>query len=299
MHPQRIFLRIVDGYRSLGSESHSRLLIITEIVTGKRILILLIHIHHIAITRALAILHIVETIAGNRLVLIHQGRTAEELSLIGPGIIITICRMHHTGTGNYLGRSHHVGGRGWNVIIQGIGGNHILTTAQLHIEDELCLSGLGMIFSPVGNQSVLTVDERTSVKEVRHVIQTVKIQTVRLQGLSAMVQYHISAGMHHLHHTIIFSPLAGKRQGITLTVMHMTESLHRVGSLIEIGTVAGEMTSLVHERNLALYNLGIRVSAKHIVAQLIGMKKIDSLTLRALLVFLSRCLHSLHQTKPK
>ena len=156
-----------------------------------------------------------------------------------------------------------------------------------------------MIFSPVGNQSVLTVDERTSVKEVRHIIQTVEIQTVRLQGLSAMVQHHIPAGMHHLHHTIIFSPLAGKRQGISLTVMHMTESLHGVSALIEIGTVAGEMTSLVHERNLTLHDLGIRVSAKHIVAQLIGVKKIDSLTLRALLVFLSRCLHSLHQTKPK
>lgn len=48
------------------------------------------------------------------------------------------------------------------------------------------------------------------------------------------------------------------------------------------------MTSLVHKRNLALYNLGIRVSAKHIIAQLIGVKKIDSLTLRALLVFLPR-----------
>ena len=35
MHTQRIFLRIVDGYRSLGSESHSRLLIITEIVAVK------------------------------------------------------------------------------------------------------------------------------------------------------------------------------------------------------------------------------------------------------------------------
>ena len=127
MHPQRIFLRIVDGYRSLGSESHSRLLIITEIVAGKRILVLLIHIYNIAITRALAILDIVETVAGNRLVLIHQGRTAEELSLIGLGIIITICRMHHAGTGNNLGRSHHVGGRSWNVIIQGIGGNHIFT----------------------------------------------------------------------------------------------------------------------------------------------------------------------------
>ena len=78
--------------------------------------------------------------------------------------------MHHAGTGNNLGRSNHVGGRGRNVIIQGIGGNHILTTAQLHIEDKLCLSGLGMIFSPVGNQSVLSVDERTSVKEVRHII---------------------------------------------------------------------------------------------------------------------------------
>ena len=78
--------------------------------------------------------------------------------------------MNHAGTGNYLGRSHHVSGRGRNVIIQSIGGNYILTTTQLDIEDELCLSGLSMIFSPVGNQSVLTVDERTSVKEVRHVI---------------------------------------------------------------------------------------------------------------------------------
>ena len=149
-----------------------------------------------------------------------------------------------------------------------------------------------MIFSPVGNQSVLTVDERTSVKEVRHVIQTVKIQTVRPSGLSAMVQYHISAGMHHLHHYHHIQPSRRlSDESITLTVIAHDRKPSQIGTLIEIGTVAGEMTSLVHKRNLALYNLGIRVSAKHIVAQLIGMKKIDSLTFgRFLCFFLGACI---------
>ena len=72
----------------------------------------------------------------------------------------------------------------------------------------------------------------------------------------------------------------------------MSECLHRVGTLIEIGTVAGEVTALMHEGNLALHNLGIRIVAIHVVAQLIGMEQIDSVSLRALLVFLLRCLHS-------
>ena len=292
MHPQGIFLRIVDNNRIPGCESLTGFLVISEIVACQRILILLIHIHHIAITRALAIFYIVETVAGDGLVLIHQRRSAKELRLIGPGIIVTIVGIHHAGTRDNPRWSHQMGSGCRYVIIQGIGGNHILAAAQLYVEDKLCLSGLGVILSPVGNQLILAVNQRTAVEEVSHVIQTVEIQTVGKQLLSAMAQHHVLAGMHHLHHSVVIGSFAGKREGVSLAIMHMTECLHRVGTLIEIGTVAGEMTALMHEGNLALHNLGIRIVAIHVVAQLIGMEKIDSVSLRALLVLPLRCLHS-------
>ena len=266
MHPQGIFLRIVDNYRIPGSESLAGFLVISEIVACQRILILLIHIHHIAITRALAFLHIVETVASDRLVLIHQRRSAKELRLIGLGIIVTIVGVHHAGTRNNLRWSHQVGCGCRYVIIQGIGGNHILAASQLHVEDKFCLSGLGVILSPVGNQLILAVNQRTAIKEVSHVIQTVEIQAVGKQLLSAMAQHHVLAGMHHLHHSVIIGSFAGKREGVSLAVMHMSECLHRVGPLVEIGTVAGEVTTLMHEGNLALHYLGIRIVAIHVVA---------------------------------
>ncbi len=292
MHPQGIFLRIVDNNRILGCESLTGFLVISEIVACERILVLLIHIHHIAIARALAILYIVETVASDRLVLIHQRRSAKEFRLVGLGIVVTIVGVHHTGTRDNPRWSHQMGSGCRYVIIQGIGGNHILAAAQLYVENKLCLSGLGVILSPVGNQLVPAVNQRTAIKEVRHVIETVEIQTVGKQRLSTMAQHHILAGMHHLHHSVVISPFAGKREGVSLAVMHMTECLHRVGTLIEIGTVAGEVTALMHEGNLALHNLGIGIVAIHVVAQLIGMEKIDSVSLRALLVLPLRCLHS-------
>ena len=292
MHPQGIFLRIVDNYRILGCESLTGFLVISEIVASERILVLLIHIHHIAIARALTILHIVKTVTSNGLVLIHQRRSAKELCLVGPGIVITVVGVHHAGTRDNPRWSHQMGSRCRYVIIQGISGNHILAAAQLYVEYKLCLSGLGVILSPVGNQLVLAVNQRTTVKEVSHIIQTVEIQTVGKQLLSAMAQHHIFAGMHHLHHSVVIGSFAGKREGVSLAVMHMTECLHRVGTLIEIGTVAGEVTALMHEGNLALHNLGIRIVAIHVVAQLIGMEQIDSVSLRALLVLPLRCLHS-------
>ena len=185
------------------------------------------------------------------------------------------------------------------MIIQGIGSNHILATAQLDIVDELGLTGLGMILTPVGNQTVLAVDERTTIKEVCHIIQTVEIQTVSTQSLSAVMQDHVLSGMHHLHLSVIISPFTSERQGITLTVMDMPECLDGIGSLLEIGTITGEVAPLMGEGHLALHNLCIRIATKHIITEFISMQQIDAVSVRTLLATLFRGLHGLYQTKPK
>ena len=95
-----------------------------------------------------------------------------------------------------------------------------------------------MILAPVGNQLVLTVDKRSSIKEVGHFIKTVVIQAVGTQHLSAMAQHHILTGTHHLHLTIILGTLTYQGQCITLTEMNMSESLHRIGAFIEISNTS-------------------------------------------------------------
>lgn len=187
----------------------------------------------------------------------------------------------------------------WHIIIQGIGGNYILATAQLDIVDKLCLTGLGMILTPVGDQTILAIDERTTIKEVCHVVQSVEIQTVGTQSLTTVMQHHILAGMHHLHLTIIISSVTSERQGIALSVMHMSESLYRIRSLIEISTITGKMTALMREGNLSLYNLSIRIVTIHIITEFISMQQIDAVSVRTLLATLFRGLHGLYQTKPK
>lgn len=201
-------------------------------------------------------------------------------------------------TGNYLGWPHHVGCRRWHIIIQGIGSNHILATTQLDIVDELSLTGPGMILTPVGNQTVLAVDERTTIKEVCHIIQTVEIQTVSTQSLSAVMQDHVLSGMHHLHLSVIISPFTSERQGITLTVMDMPEGLDGIGSLIEIGTITGKVAPLMGEGHLALHNLCIRIATKHIITEFISMQQIDAVSVRTLLTtLLGACMACTKQTQ--
>ena len=80
--------------------------------------------------------------------------------------------------------------------------------------------------------------------------------------------------------------------------MHMSECLYRIGVLIKIGTVASKMRSLMKKRNLAFDNLRIRIITKHIILQLIRMKKVNTVAMWTMSSFL-RTLHGLHQTKPK
>ncbi len=56
MNPKGIFLRIVDRYRIAGSKAITGFLVVSQIIAGKRILVLLIYKNDIAISGTLAIL---------------------------------------------------------------------------------------------------------------------------------------------------------------------------------------------------------------------------------------------------
>ena len=83
-----------------------------------------------------------------------------------------------------------------------------------------------MILTPISNQLILTINQRSTVKEVCHIIQTVEIQAISTQGLPAVVQNHVLACSHHLHLPVILCSITSERQGISLPVMNMSESFY-------------------------------------------------------------------------
>ena len=117
MKPHGVFLRKVDGNGILGGKAITCLFVVTQVVAGKRVLVLLVHIHHIAITATVAILHIIQAVARDRLVLIRQGGATIQLGTLGFGVVITILGMDDTVAGNHFGRTYHVSLRLGHVII--------------------------------------------------------------------------------------------------------------------------------------------------------------------------------------
>ena len=303
MHPEGILLGVVHRHGVLCGEAIARRLVVLQEIAGKGVLALLVDIHHIAASRTHAVLDIVEAVAGDGLALVLQHRPAEELRLVGLGVVISVLGVHHTGTGDDLGGSHHVRLRLVDIVVERIGGDKVLAAAQFHIVDKLRLAGLGMVFAPVGHELALAVDERTALEEVCHTVEAVVVEAVGAQCLLAVVEHHVLSGTHHLHLSVILRPLAVEGKGVALLEVHMSESPHGVGALVEISTVAGEPRPLVEEGHLALEDLCVGVLAIEVVIQLVGMDQVHAVALGAFLVLrLPLALGSLHrldQTKPK
>ena len=92
-----------------------------------------------------------------------------------------------------------------------------------------------------------------------------------------MGKHHISAGISHLVVAVVVGIIAHQRQRVALTEPHVSESVERVGALVEISTVAGQVSPFMAERHLSFHNLRIRHTSILVVAQFVGMQKINAL----------------------
>ena len=92
-----------------------------------------------------------------------------------------------------------------------------------------------------------------------------------------MLQNNVMTGFCHLLIAVIIGVIACQRKGVPLLHAYMPESSERIGSLIEIGTVAGHVGSLMKKMHTSLYDLCIGTRTVEVVKQFVGMYKIHLL----------------------
>ena len=86
---------------------------------------------------------------------------------------------------------------------------HRTTTIVVLCLFGLCLPRISVILSPIGNQPVFTVDERSALKEICIVVEPVEVETVGAEHMPAVVEHHILAGFHHLGLAVVKGSFAG------------------------------------------------------------------------------------------
>ena len=182
--------------------------------------------------------------------------------------------------------------------MQRICGDDSFGALEFHVIVKYSLSGLCVIFTPVGNQSVFPINQRSTLKKISILVQSVIVQTVGSQDLSAVFQHHILPGPHHLFLSIIISSVGHQRQGVALSETYMSESLHGVVGLIEVSTVTGQPGTLMSKRHMSFEYLRFGIRSIQVIAQLIRMQEFYAVFLsRFFLVALSR--KNLRHTKSK
>ena len=182
--------------------------------------------------------------------------------------------------------------------MQRICGDESFGALEFHVIVKHSLSSLGVIFTPVGNQSVFPVYQCSTLKEISIFVQSVIVQTVGAQDLSAVFQHHILPGPHHLFLSIIISSVGHQRQGVALSETYMSESLHGIVGLIEVSTVTGQPGTLMSKRHMPFEYLRFWVGSIQVITQLIRMQEFYAVfLLRLFLVALSR--KNLRYTKSK
>ena len=183
--------------------------------------------------------------------------------------------------------------------MQGVGGDMVLAREHLDSIIERSLARCRAVCTPVAHQAILAVYQFATLEEVGKTVHAVVVERVGIEGLRAMLQYHVLAGMHHLLCSVVVGMVAGEREGVALLEAHVSESLNRVLHLKEVGAVAPQLHSGVRKMYLALEYLGPRHGSPLVVTQLVGMYKIHAFVcFRTLLLFVwSR--QCCHQAKAK
>ena len=229
VHPQRVLLRVVEHQGTVGGIAITGLLVVEDVLGTKLVLVLLVYIHYVAeslVKPGLAV--VVQRVARYRLVLVYNGRAAEELRLVGVRIEVGIRCVDYAALGHYGRRANDVRHGCAGVVVKGIGCDVVLARVHLDTIVERSLACGCAVSAPVGHKAVFAVDQLAALEEVGKVVYTVVVERVGIQCLRAMLQHHVVACVHHLVGSVIVGIVARKRQGIALAEVYVSESLNRV-----------------------------------------------------------------------
>ena len=184
-------------------------------------------------------------------------------------------------------RTDDVGPRGLRVVVERVGGEVELLVLQAHVEIEDGLLRVGMVLAPVGGERHGAIDELAALEEIAEVVHAVVVERVGIERRLAVLEHHIVAGLRQLVVAVIVGILAGEAEGVALHHTHMAEGLEGVRLLVEMGTVAVEVGTLMAEMDMAVEHLCVTVAVL-VVVQVVGVYEIDALVFLGGLRLLAR-----------
>ena len=136
------------------------------------------------------------------------------------------------------GRTYDVGYLRAGVVMQGVGGDMVLAREHLDSIIERSLARCRAVCTPVAHQAVLAVYQFATLEEVGKTVHAVVVERVGIQGLRAMLQHYVLAGVHHLLGTVVVGMVARERESVALGEAYVSECLNRVLHLKKVGAVA-------------------------------------------------------------
>ena len=241
----------------------------------------------------------IERIARNGLVAIHDGGASEELRAVRTRVEVSVGGVYDALLRTHRRRSGDVSHRCSRVVMERIRSDMVMTAEHLHRIEERSLTCYGVILAPVTHQTVLSVHEFSSFEEVGVLVNAVIVERIGVKRLRTMLQHHIVSGMHHLLSSVIVGIVAGHGERVALLEAHVSERFHGVCLLKEVGAVAPKLGSGMREMHLSFQYLRIRNAAILVVSQLIRMDEIHTFVCLPALFLLVWRRHSREQAEAK
>ena len=168
--------------------------------------------------------------------------------------------------------------------MEGVGGKGELGVLQPHIVLESSFACCGVVFSLLGCQVVVAVNQFAAVDIVTLACHSLVVECVGQEYLVAVSETDVAAHLCNLRATCVVERVASERERVALCHYHVARCFKGIGDFVQHGTVARERHASVREFHLAAQTLGTGI-LHLVVAQVVGVNQIYAFFLRWFLWF--------------
>ena len=277
MHIQRVLLRKLIAYRTVGRQRDARLILIAAVVACQHAFVLHVDQHHIAeclthtrrIVECQAVTHDVTHI------LIHM-RPVHQIRLSRLRVVVTTQGIHERAVRRDDVRlRHNPGNLRVGIVVQFVRLQVKLRILQHHIVLEDGLVQGRCVLSVVRVQHIIAVIQCSMTWIEAHTLQAVIINDVRHQLGLPMGQHRPTLCMSLHHRAVIQQRVARQGQRVALHHLHVAIGIERVVVLIEPCAVTIQIHAIVVQLHVSHQHIGTRI---HIVlVQHIAMNQLHLL----------------------
>ena len=146
-----------------------------------------------------------------------------------------------------------------SAIFQGIRSQYEFRIHQLHIMVEYRNFRCRTIFPPLRRQYILFISQRTTLKVVTQIIQTVVVQTISSQGSISVDHTDIFTNHGQLCHTVIIQIIPIDKKRISLLHTNITKRFYRICLFVDQRTVTIHIHAVVTQLHRPDQYLDIRM----------------------------------------